>query len=110
MANTYKVLGQAAPAATTTTNLYTVPSAKSAVISTMSVVNRGASTESFRMAIRPAGATLDNQHWVIYDSSIAANDTLFLSIGATMAATDVLEVYNSLGNLSYSLFGTEMDI
>lgn len=109
MANTYKVLGQVAPSATTTTTLYTVPSAKSVVISTISIVNRGAATESFRVAIRPGGAALSDEHWIIYDSSIAANDTLFISVGATMAATDVLEVYNSLGNLSYSAFGSEVD-
>lgn len=61
MAIAYKVLGQEAPAAITATALYTVPASKSAVCSTLVVANRGVST-LFRVAIRPAGATLENKH------------------------------------------------
>ena len=60
MPTTYKVLGQSAPAATTNTNLYTVPAASSAVISTIVVANRSAAAVTYRIAIRPAGATVAN--------------------------------------------------
>ena len=40
MAVTYKVLGQVAPNANTVSNVYTVPAATQAVISTIIVVNR----------------------------------------------------------------------
>jgi len=39
MANTYKVLGQSNPSETTATTLYTVPSATSAVCSTIAICN-----------------------------------------------------------------------
>ena len=58
MATTYKVLGQSNPAATTATTLYTVPSAKSAVISSLTVCNQASTAATFRVAVRPAGATL----------------------------------------------------
>ena len=62
MTTAYKVLGQVNPAATTATTLYTVPSSTSAVCSTLSICNVGVST-TFRVAVRPAGATLDPKHY-----------------------------------------------
>lgn len=107
MATAYKVLGQSSPAATTNTDLYTVPSATSAVCSTLVICNRS-SVASARVAVRPAGATLADQHYVLYDTTINGNDTLFLTIGVSLAATDVVTVYASATGLSFSLFGSEI--
>jgi hypothetical protein len=107
MATTYKVLGQSAPAATTNTDLYTVPAATSAVCSTLAIANRGVST-TFRVAVRPAGATIANQHYIVYDSTISAGDSVFLTLGITLATTDVLTVYAGTTGLSFSLFGSEI--
>lgn len=108
MATAYKVLGQSAPAATTATTVYTVPAATETVLSTISVCNRGGASGSFRISIRPDGAALANQHYIVYDAAVAANDTLFLTIGATLDASDVLEVYASSANFSFSAFGSEV--
>jgi len=107
MASTYKVLAQSAPSATTNTDVYTVGSGKSAVVSTITVCNRSTSA-TYRIAIRPAAATLANQHYIAYDATVAANDTVSLTIGITLAATDVVTVYASTANLSVNLFGAEI--
>lgn len=107
MATTYKTLGQSAPAATTNTDLYTVPAATSAVCSTLAICNRGASAQ-FRVAVRPAGAAIANQHYIVYDNYVNQYDTVFLTLGVTLAATDVITVYASNANLSFSLFGSEI--
>lgn len=107
MPTAYKVLGQSAPAATTATTLYTVPSATSTVASTLSVCNRGVST-TFRVAVRPAGAALANTHYIVYDNYIAASDTIFLTLGLTLAATDVVTVYAGTADMTFSLFGSEI--
>lgn len=107
MAVAYKVLGQSAPSATTNTDLYTVPSATSAVCSTLTVCNRGVST-NIRVAVRPAGATIANQHYIIYDNYVNANDTLFFTLGVSLATTDVVTVYAGTANVSFSLFGSEI--
>lgn len=106
MPSTYKVLGQAAPAANTDSTLYTVPSATSAVCSTLTVCNRGVSA-TFRVAVRPAGATLANQHYVVFDNFVNANDTIFLTLGITLAATDVVTIRASTGDVSFNLYGVE---
>ena len=108
MATTYKVLGQSNPAATTATTLYTVPSATSAVVSTIAVCNQAASSGTFRIAIRPAGATLAAQHYIAYDSAITANNSTMLTLGVTLATTDIITVYGSTATMSFSAFGTEI--
>ena len=108
MATTYKVLGQAFPTANTNFSLYTVPASTSAIISTLNVCNTTLSNVTFRAAIRPAGETLSNKHYIVYDSPIPAQDSMALSLGMTMANTDVLTVYSFQGNVSFNLFGTEI--
>jgi len=108
MATAYKVLGQVAPSATTATAVYTVPSATSAVVSSVAVCNRSASDATYRISIRPAGATLANEHYLVYDSTASANDTIIFTIGITLAATDVLEVYASSADLTFQALGSEI--
>ena len=107
MATKYKVLGQTAPVAVTATPLYTVPAATSAVVSTLTVANRGVDSY-FRVAIRPAGAALANVHYLAYDVALAPHDTILLTLGLTLAATDVVSVYAGTGELSFGLYGSEM--
>jgi hypothetical protein len=108
MATTYKVLGQSAPAATTPADVYTVPSATSAVISTVNICNQGAATATFRLSVRPAGATQADEMYLAYDVAIPANDSIALTLGVTMAATDVFTVYASTADFSFNLFGSEL--
>jgi hypothetical protein len=108
MPTTYKVLGQSAPSATTNTDLYTVPAATSSVISTLVVANRAATTATYRIAIRPAGATVANQHYIAYDVVVGAADSTTLTLGITLAATDIITVYAGNANLSFSAFGSEI--
>jgi hypothetical protein len=108
VATIYKVLGQVEPAATSATSLYTVPSSTEAVISTIVIANKAASAGSYRIAVRPAGATLEDKHYIAYDVAIAANDSTALTLGITLAATDVVTVYASSADMSFNAFGSEI--
>jgi hypothetical protein len=108
MPTVYKVLGQSNPSATTATTLYTVPASTSTVISTVTVCNQAATSGSFRIAVRPAGATLAAEHYVAYDIAIAANDTTCLTLGLTLATTDVVTVYAATATMSFAAFGSEI--
>ena len=108
MPTIYKVLGQSAPSATTDTTLYTVPASTDAVVSTITVANRDSASATFRIAVRPAGAALANQHYIAFDCSVGANDTTALTLGLTLDATDVVTVRASTANLSFSAFGSEI--
>ena len=108
MATTYKVLGQLAPSATTATTLYTCPSATQTVISSLLVANRAATSGTYRIAIRPNGATLSAEHYIVYDAALAANSTTSYTIGATIDASDVITVYASSADFSFNAFGSEI--
>jgi hypothetical protein len=108
MAYTYKVLAQSAPSATTDTDVYTVGSGKSAIVSTITVANRSATARTYRIAIRPAGASIADEHYIAYDVTLAANDTTALTLGITLAATDVVTVYALTADLSFNIFGSEI--
>ena len=105
--NSYKVLGQSAPAAATPADLYTAPAATEAIGSTIIVCNRGAVTK-FRISVRPAGAVQADEHYLYYDTPISANNTFHATIGMTLAATDVVTVYAQDATLSFTLFGQEI--
>jgi hypothetical protein len=72
------------------------------------VANRSASAKTYRIAIRPGGATLANQHYIAYDVTLADNDTTALTLGITLVATDVVTVYASTTDLSFGIFGSEI--
>ena len=109
MATTYKVLGQVAPAAATATTLYTVPAGTQTIVSTISVCNLTSGELGFRIAIRPNGAALANQHYIAYDSKVAGNDTTFITVGATLGAGDVITVYESAADIVFNAFGSEIN-
>lgn len=108
MPQSHKVLGQSNPSATTATTLYTVPSATQAIVSTLTIANLAATATTFRVAVRPAGATLANQHYVAYDVPLVGADTITLTLGIALAATDVVTVYAGSANVAFSLFGVEI--
>lgn len=108
MPTTYKVLGQVNPAANTATTLYTVPAGNSSVVSTLTICNQVANAAVFRVAVRPAGETLSNKHYLNYDTQVPGFDQLSLTIGITLATTDVVTVYANTANVSFNLFGTEL--
>lgn len=104
----YKVLAQSNPAATTNTTLYTTPSGTAAVISTITVCNQASTAATYRIAVRPAGATLAAVHYIAYDIVIAGNDTTALTLGITVSATDVITVYASSATVSFHAYGSDL--
>ena len=108
MATSYSILAQAAPSATTDTDLYTVPASTEIVGSTLYICNRGGSATTFRVALRPDGATITDAMYIAYDVPVAANDTTTITTGLTMAATDKITVYAGNANLSFNLSGAKI--
>jgi hypothetical protein len=108
MATTYKVLGQSNPAATTLVTLYTTPAATSTIVSTLTAANISASTLTYRIAIRPAGAAIANQHYLAYDVALLANTTQTMTLGVTLATGDVISVYASSTGAAFHAYGSEL--
>jgi hypothetical protein len=107
MATAYKVLGQSNPSAASDTTLYTVPGSTSTVVSTIVVANLGTSG-TYRIAIRPAGASIANEHYIAYEGALNANDSITWTLGVTLAATDVITVRASNTSFAFNAFGSEI--
>lgn len=107
MATIYKVLGQVNASSNTTATLYTVPSTSSAVISTVAVCNQS-STTTFFIAVQPGGATLSSKHYIMYNTTLPANDTMNITIGITLSPTDVISVRSTSTSVSFLIFGSEV--
>jgi len=103
-----KVLGQSIPGAATSTLFYTVPALTSTVVSTITVCNQSATPTSFRISIAVAGAVLATNQYLYYDVPIEGNTTFAATLGITLATTDVIRVYATLGTLSFNAFGEEI--
>lgn len=108
MATALLVLGQSAPSAATLTTLYTVAASTEAVASSIIICNRDAAATTIRVAVRPAGAGISDEHYLYYDLSIPGNETFIATIGITLATTDVVSVYATLATVSFNLMGQEV--
>jgi hypothetical protein len=108
MANTYKILGQVAPDATEETDLYTVPSSTSTVISSIVICNRGTTATAFRVSITPTNTATTSKDYLYYDVTLAGNDTFIATVGITLTTANIVRVYAGNANLSFNLFGTEI--
>ena len=107
MPTLYKVLGQSLPASTTAT-LYTVPASTDTVVSTINAVNTGSTTADISIAVRPAGATLATQHYIVRQLPLAAKAVFTYTAGVTIDATDVITVESTTSNVAFSAFGSEI--
>lgn len=110
MPTVYKVLGRKHSVATTMEELYAVPSATNAVVSTITICNITATAKTYRIAIKPAtGTTLASEHYIAYDVTIAGNDTTSLTLGITLATLNSIQVYASAAtSLTFQAFGSEI--
>lgn len=92
------------PIATTLSTLYTAT--QDTVVSSIVICNIGGTATTFRIAVRPLGASIDDSHYIYYDLPIDANDTFIFTGGIALKNTDVISVYSGNANLSYNLFYT----
>ena len=107
---TYKILGQSAPTSTSNADLITVGASKSQIVSTLHIANATASDATARVFARIAGAAAAAGNAVIYDVTVPGNGFLSLTLGITLAATDVITVRTGTANaLTFTAFGTEIE-
>lgn len=108
MTDTLLVLGQSNPTANVLTTLYTVPSATSTTISSITVCNQSSGSANFNVSIAVAGAADSPQQYIYYQLFLDGNDTFIATVGLTLAATDQVRVLSTTGNLSFGLFGVQI--
>lgn len=111
MAQSFKRLGAINPTANTQTNVYVVPAATEAVISTVTICNQSASNASFSLIMMPASvfaSPAGAAHFLIRGAVVPAADTLVLTMGLTANAGSVVAANTNSGNISFGIFGSEI--
>ena len=106
MATVIGILGQSAPGATTPADLYTVPSNKNATVRVICTNRSTAGT--VRISVGIDGAATANGQYMAYDAAVAANETLTTAT-FMVGSTDVVRVYASSANFSFTCTGIEQD-
>jgi len=105
----YKVLGQSAPSTTSNADLYTVPASTSAIVSTLVIANTTTSDATARVFVRVAAAAAAASNAIVYDSNVPANGFITLTLGITLATTDVITVRTGTANaLTFQAFGSQV--
>jgi hypothetical protein len=111
VAESYKRLGAVDVAATTNTVLYTVPTGKAAIISSLMICNRGAAKISFRTAhVDGSIGDLANEDYMYYELQVNSHDSFVATLGITMAAGDTLVVRSDMANVNFIAWGSETDV
>ena len=107
----YRILGQARPASTSNANLQTVAANKNQIVSTLTVCNTTSSAATYRVFARINGAAASEANALAWDVAIAANDTVALTLGATLGVGDILTVRSGTSSaLCFTAFGSEISV
>ena len=111
MAQSFKRLGAINPSANTQTNVYVVPAATSAVISTITICNQTASNASYSLALMNSSefnAAAPTATYIIRGGVVPAADTIAITLGLTANAGAVLAANTNSANISIGAFGSEI--
>ena len=106
MASILRVLGQSYPAAATETDLYACGT-NSAVISTLTICNKSGSADAVTVRIAVAGVASVDKQLIVAGTNLAANSTMSMTIGITLAHLDVVRVTSTNGTTAFNIFGQE---
>jgi hypothetical protein len=110
MAKEYKILGSVAGSGNLSTynTLYSVPENKSAVVSTITLCNETNSSITYRLGVSNSANTPTSGNFLSYGATIAANDTVALTLGLTLESGKFLRVSSSSASASMFAFGSEI--
>lgn len=88
--------------------LYTTPSATEAVISSIVITNQASSSVTVRIGMDTTAGTPGASEWLVYDAVVAGNDTVALTLGVTMPASNFIRVSSSANTCNFSAFLSEL--
>ena len=111
MAQSYKRLGAINPSANTQTNVYVVPAATEAVVSTITVCNQTASNASYSLMVMASSefnAAAPTATYIVRGATVPASDTIILTIGLTVNAGSVIAANTNNASISFAAFGSEI--
>jgi hypothetical protein len=109
MATAYKYAQVQGTASTGTfATLYETPAATQAVISTIVICNTAAASATYRIGLDTTAGTPSASEWLVYDSVVAGNDSICLTIGICLDAAKFIRISSSANTTTFSAFLSEI--
>lgn len=109
MATNYKYSQIQGTASTGTyATVYFTPSSTQAVVSTIVICNTAATTATYRIGLTTGITTPTASEWIVYDSVVAGNDSVCLTLGVCLAASRYIRVSSSAATVTFSAFVSEI--
>jgi hypothetical protein len=99
MANTFKVLSRAA-ATTSSSTVYTVPSATTALINNLVITNTAGSSATYTISL--------NDVALASGASVPANDAVILDIRQVLSASETIKTFASATTVNFHISGIEI--
>lgn len=88
--------------------LYSTGASTTAVVSSILITNTAAVSATYRVAIMGSAGTPAATNWLIYDATVAPNDTICLTLGLTLANSQFIRVSSSANTVTFSAFISEI--
>lgn len=82
--------------------LYSTGASESAIISTIGICNTASTAVTYRVGVSASAGTPTASEWIVYDNTVPANDTVFLTVGLTMQASKFLRISSSASTCAFS--------
>jgi hypothetical protein len=99
---------QGTSSVSTYATLYSTPAATEAVISTIAICNTASSSATYRIGLEEGDLTPGASKWIVYDATVAANDTVFLTVGMTLEPEKFIRISSSANTVTFSAFVSEI--
>ena len=109
MATAYKPAQvQGTAGVSTYATLYNVPASTEAIISTIVICNTAATSATYRIGLDTSAGTPGASEWLVYDATVAATDSVCLTLGIVLDAGKYIRVSSSANTVTFSAFVSEI--
>lgn len=109
MATTYKYSqAQGTSSTGTYTTVYNTPASTQAVVSSLVICNASSSNVTVRVGLDTTAGTPSSSEFLVYDATIAGNDTVSLTLGISMDADKYIRASSSSSACVFSAFVSEI--
>lgn len=88
--------------------LYNTGASTQAVISSILITNTAATSATYRIGIMGTAGTPSAADWVVYDSVVAGNDVICLTLGIALGNNEFIRVSSSANTVTFNAFVSEI--
>jgi hypothetical protein len=109
MATTYKTQQlQGTTGVTTYGTLYSTGASSTAVVSTIAICNTASVSATYRIGIMGSAGSPAAVNWLVFDSVVSGNDTVFITAGISLGNTQFIRVSSSANTVTFSAYVAEI--